>query len=99
MSRNGPGPGTYSPNAEVVLKKAAAPGMGYGKKTPIANPDKLPKPGPGEYPMKNIRGEGPKYKFGSSSRDRKVNGTPGPGQYEVKSMISDLPSYEKTKMK
>lgn len=93
-----PGPGAYEPKMTSVLGKAPSVGLGHGKRSgALELKSGSTVPGPGYYPVKEIK-EGPRFGFGTSKRaEDKSNNVPGPGKYEIPSMVGDLPPHERSK--
>jgi len=91
-----PGPGAYEPNISVVIEKAPSVGLGQGKRSGVVK-DGSTIPGPGHYPVKEVK-EGPSFGFGTSKRsEEKLNNVPGPGKYEIPSTVGELAPHERSK--
>ena len=72
-----------------MLGNSPSSGIGIGEREQIDKKSKMQIPGPGFYPVEPKAKEGPKFKFGTSTRTNFVHHvTPGPGNYKIPSTIA-----------
>lgn len=89
---DGPGPGSYK--SEVIDLKKQHKSYRWSKGNRFDLKNGIDTPGPGLYKPKTDFG-GPKYGFGSDSRDKKSHDDmPGPGHYDHKGLLNNIKEYE-----
>jgi len=99
MKHDMPPPNQYSPSYEQTAPKASSPGFGFGERSQLRDSKT---PGPGNYRVASLVGQGPKLSMAPNYPDakdpvRRSLFVPGPGQYAATSDIAQ-PSASKFSM-